>query len=488
MRGVDAHLAVVGAAPSGRPMRAACPGRGQGPAPTFKRGFTLVELLVAIAIFVTVMASVALVFNGAIRTSKQGFQNQEAYELARGAMKVIERDLNRAFTNRNRGDVFNFYGTPIGFTYVGLIAANESSAPNMARVTYVIYHDPTFANMNAAYDEYTYDSHDGAEVPTYQLIRFVEPGADTLDSFPVPWEVGIDTDTGQITLQQIVDERVAAANCPDEACEELVEQAAKREIWIKMLAGGQEPDPNDPVSPRVPNAWTELPFFYDRPDPLNPGDYVVGENIRFLSLDDAPVCRADIETLHEDLEEQGRPIDFDDIEFTDGTSACVRFVNASIDAPVLYDTDNLQFSRAIFSTADGPRPFFTYWDIGVRENRQFIDPNTGNLVEDLDNINTADDQVRQIAFQFWNDWRNMVADGLDNDKDGTIDEADEQYADAAGSPLDTRLPIAVTIDFTLFFRSPYPGAPDFNERFTQRIDLPTAYRRTFDQRLTDQTQ
>ena len=66
---------------------------------------------------------------------------------------------------------------------------------------------------------------------------------------------------------------------------------------------------------------------------------------------------------------------------------------------------------------------------------------------------------------------------MDETNEG-VDEADERYAESAGSPLDTRLPIAVTTDFTLFFRSPYPGAPDFNERFTQRIDLPTATRRT----------
>jgi hypothetical protein len=101
------------------------------------------------------------------------------------------------------------------------------------------------------------------------------------------------------------------------------------------------------------------------------------------------------------------------------------------------------------------------------------------------NVNTVNDKVGPIAFQFWNDWRNLLEDGLDNDDDGTIDEEDEQYAENSGSPLDTRLPVAVTADFTLFFRSPYPGAPDFNERFVQRIDLPTAYRRTIKQSVPD---
>ena len=63
---------------------------------------------------------------------------------------------------------------------------------------------------------------------------------------------------------------------------------------------------------------------------------------------------------------------------------------------------------------------------------------------------------------------------------GTLDDDPEEiYGVNVGSPLDSRLPLAVTVDFTLFFRSPYLGAPDFNQRFTQRIDLPTGHRRLF---------
>jgi len=463
------------------------------------RGFTLVELLVAIAIFVTVMASVALVFNGAIRTSKQGFQNQEAYELARGAMKVIERDLSRAFTNRNRGDVFNFYGTPIGFTYVGLVSADESSAPNMARVTYVIYHDEFNALAGAVAQ---YETKDSVPMPTYYLLRFVEPGADTLDSFPIPWTEFIDQDGLNVRLQDVIDQRVAASGCPDAACESLIAQSTQREIWIKMLSGGHPADLNDPSSSAVPNAWTELDYFLDR----NPIDYVIAENVRFPSLDDSPVCAANRPALYQQLEDAGITIDFDDIEFDSGTDACVRFVSANLDAPVIYDSATLQFSRAVFSTIEGARPFFTYWDIGVRP--QLTDPDDA-LFSDPDNVITANDKIAPIAFQFWNDWRNLLEDGVDNDNDNAlllnngvddngdgviddpydgVDEPDEallRFEARPGSPLDTRLPIAVTVDLTLFFRTPYPGAPDFNERFTQRIDLPTAYRRAVRQRMPD---
>ncbi len=458
------------------------------------RGFTLVELLVALTIFVTVMASVALVFNGAVRTSKQGFQNQEAFELARGAMKILERDLSRAFTNRDHGDNFSFYGTPIGFTYVGLISADESSAPNMSRVTYVIYHlDPTLDNLAGAVAQYS--AKDGGTVPTYHLLRFIEPGADTLDSFPVPWADFIDQDGLNVRLQDVIDQRVLNSGCPDTNCEALVAQAAQRELWIKMLSGGYPGDPNDVTAAPIPSAWTELPYFVDRS--LDPADYVVGEKIRFLSMASAdsfnvPYCGADLAALEILLANNGLALDFDDIIYVNGTQTCTTIVSSPGEAPLFHDSSLSQFATATFSAAQGARPFFTYWDIGVITND---DPSTT-----LDDGYTADDQHTPVAFQFWNDLRNMVADGLDNDgdnlvistdgldndSDGTtdelnegIDELDEQYAESSGSPLDTRLPIAVTTDFTLFFQSPYPGAPDFNERFTQRIDLPTAYRRTF---------
>lgn len=433
---------------------------------TRNTGFTLVELLVALAIFVTVMASVALVFNGAVRTSKQGFQNQEAFELARGTMKVLERDISRAFTNRDHGDDFNFYGTPIGFTYVGLISADESSAPNMARVTYVVYHDLASSIAGSVAQ---YESKEGGTVPTYTLLRYIEPGADSLDSFPIDWSVDVTLDSGSpITLDSVASATVARAGCPDLGCEELVRQAARRQIWVLMVSGGGDVDTDgdgivDDSLPSAwsPSAWAAIPSFTD----LDPADYVVGEHIRYLDFESqeefsgTQYCadtQADLEAL---LAGFGFTLDYDDRIYSTSTQVCATLKSDVGVAPVFDVT-----TPAVFSPVNGAQPFFTYWDIAVIPN----------------NLNTtADDQHTPIAFQFWNDSRNMLADGFDNDGDGTIDEIDEQYAESSGSPLDTRLPIAVTTDFTLFFQSPYPGAPDFNERFTQRIDLPTAYRRTF---------
>ena len=60
------------------------------------------------------------------------------------------------------------------------------------------------------------------------------------------------------------------------------------------------------------------------------------------------------------------------------------------------------------------------------------------------------------------------------------EDPDEASGINLGSPLDARAPIEVAVNFTLFFPSPYAGAPDFNRKFTMRIDLPSGYRRTIE--------
>ncbi|MCC6144037.1 MAG: prepilin-type N-terminal cleavage/methylation domain-containing protein, partial [Candidatus Hydrogenedentes bacterium] len=106
--------------------------RAFSPARTRDAGLTLVELMVAMAIFVTVLSGTLLLFNGAISTVRQGYRTMEAFEKARGSMTVLERDLTGAFTARDVGQDFQFYGRPNGFTFVGNVDGS------MARVTYAV--------------------------------------------------------------------------------------------------------------------------------------------------------------------------------------------------------------------------------------------------------------------------------------------------------------------------------------------------------------
>ncbi|MFP6584876.1 MAG: prepilin-type N-terminal cleavage/methylation domain-containing protein, partial [Candidatus Hydrogenedentota bacterium] len=102
-----------------------------------RSGFTLIELLVSLAIFTTIMAGVTIMFNSVVRVTKQGYLNQKAFETVRGALSIIEEDLTRSFGSRATGHKHTFYGTPFGFTFIGLVPSEDSDDFNLARITYV---------------------------------------------------------------------------------------------------------------------------------------------------------------------------------------------------------------------------------------------------------------------------------------------------------------------------------------------------------------
>jgi len=435
-----------------KPIPATRPG-----ARTASRGFTLVELLISVAIFVTVIASVTLLFNAAIRASKQGFQNQEAFEIARGAMDIIERDLSRSVTRTDLGDVFNFYGTPIGFTFVGMIPEGNSNRLNMARVTYVIYHDPD----NAADQEFNavtaFRNTEDEIVPTYALIRFVETGVSDLDSYPVDWsEPAAPEGTGppfQTIIENRVQELAANGACnefdplvfrEDVTCRERLEGALKRQVWIVMLSGGGAVPQ---LEMDVPNAWDEPQLFpgqniLGEPE-ADPLDFAIAENISHLGF--FPTRGGD-------------SIDNDGDDLVDEPDEALVALGCFPGLDVLDCTQNLNTEPPEFNPfAQGRIPFFSYTTYV-----ETFEPQTQRTI------------VAPATLRYWNDVAGVFSDGLDNDDDDTTGDSEEVNL---GSPLEAVIPASVNVDFRLFFPSPFPGAPDFNEQFTQRIDLLTGYRR-----------
>ena len=57
------------------------------------RGFSLTELLVAMAVFISLMAGLSVLFSGAVRTVRGSYQLLDAYEVGRSAVDVIDKDL-----------------------------------------------------------------------------------------------------------------------------------------------------------------------------------------------------------------------------------------------------------------------------------------------------------------------------------------------------------------------------------------------------------
>lgn len=118
-------------------------------------GFTLVELLVSVAIFLTVITGVFALYSGAVETVKRGNNDMQRMADARVTLKKMEDDLKVAFTGREFGEPYQFYGRPEGFMFVGKLSDGKDG-----RVTYVI-------NPNAATESFT--------------SELVEPYADVLE-------------------------------------------------------------------------------------------------------------------------------------------------------------------------------------------------------------------------------------------------------------------------------------------------------------------
>jgi len=387
------------------------------------RGFTLVELLVAMAVLLVLMGGLAMLYVGSLRAVQQTMQQVDAFERARGALATMTTDLTTGFSARANAQLHNFYGTPIGMTFVTLVKNSDNpNDVNIARVTYVLYNmyrdvDAGLFPEGEEAPEYRgfENALETAVVPantfladgytdgfTYLLIRYVEPNVGDLDAFPVEWDsipFGVLPETTQTlgsVIEDEVDAAVLAGSLPSDAAPEADElrKMKRREFWIRMLAGGD---------PDVPNGW-RLPYSLVRlgPDPgsepvhvdrMRPYRYVVTENI----LSTVP---------------------------PEG-----HFYPA-------------QPSFQIQPWYEGA-PIFDY-DMAFALDGE---PSMG---------------TGKPPNQWWNDMRstNCTPEG--------------------GSPVvcrDPRTPEIVSVSFWMMFESPYPGAPDFKRKFSTRIMVPSAYDR-----------
>lgn len=97
-------------------------------------GFTLTELLVAMAIFLILSAALTTLFTSAVHSVRESYASIDAFEQGRVAMSTMSRDLTGAFTAREHGDVYNFYGRHDGFMFVGALDNGQ-----LGRVTYVFH-------------------------------------------------------------------------------------------------------------------------------------------------------------------------------------------------------------------------------------------------------------------------------------------------------------------------------------------------------------
>ena len=148
-------------------------------------GFTLVEMLVALAIFGTVMAGISVVFISSMRAWQTARENQSVFEMGRAALQFMERDITAAFGSVDRNEMQTLVGTSQWLTFVGVTenpktwvstgpaSGYQAAYSDTSRITYALMHDPDVADQ-------------------YLLLRLVQPDVDEVGSENV-WEITIQT-------------------------------------------------------------------------------------------------------------------------------------------------------------------------------------------------------------------------------------------------------------------------------------------------------
>ncbi|HPO15712.1 MAG TPA: type II secretion system protein [Candidatus Hydrogenedentes bacterium] len=122
----QARIEEAGRRAGGRPPRAGLRASSAG-------GYTLPEILVAMVILLVIMSGVVALFSGAVSTVFGSYQTMDAFAMARSLTSAMERDLAAAFTAREQGAYYQFYGRPEGFVFVGTLESG-----GIGRVTYVL--------------------------------------------------------------------------------------------------------------------------------------------------------------------------------------------------------------------------------------------------------------------------------------------------------------------------------------------------------------
>jgi len=175
---------------------------------------TLVELIVAIAIFITIMSGVMLMFTSVTNTVRRSYSTMGVYGRARDALLAVERDVQTCFAAPAAGAALQFYGEPHGFVMIGI-----SSKQELGRLTYAVHRDtsrmttpglfegrgefitlprfweelappvndpahPRYFDLNAYYPGAPGDLVEfQVEVIYGLLLRYYEPGKQTLEAF-----------------------------------------------------------------------------------------------------------------------------------------------------------------------------------------------------------------------------------------------------------------------------------------------------------------
>jgi prepilin-type N-terminal cleavage/methylation domain-containing protein len=424
-------------------------------------GFTLPEMLIATAIFLIIMAAVAAVFLASVRALRTGYQSQEAYETSRGTFAVVERDLTTAFTSRDFGEYYQFYGNAWGFTMIGLIRETDESV-QLGRITYaltpVVFYDQTNSYRIPApfgTDRALQGDPDANTGPVTVHSRCYWGGNDGLDN---DGDSQIDEADEQRLFNSSADsidqDGDGTLNDPDEAA---VDVPVGTAALVRYIEPGVE-DLN-----YYPFNWedivTDPEFNIDLADELS--DAIGGKDWTDPDVI-VRLSRAEEELLNAKKRDLW-------IRMISGQEYWIPLLSGSPNGPELPNVYTDGWLK--------PNQTLNVRDYVVAENIAIVPPNLTNLgVDRLPPLVPLDCGSGLGFFRYGRvaaDTTPVLSDTWNSGENVDLDTTAD-----LGSPLLPRLPEMVLVRFPFVYDSPYPGAPHFERNLEQLIDVPTAYTRT----------
>jgi len=123
-------------------------------------GFTIVEILIALAIFTMIVTSTFTIFRSASKSWQRGEERSEKYNTARVAIGKMKQEISQAIINNN---LCRFIGTPSEISFISFITTADNIF-EMAEIRYRL--DQTSHSLirneqlNPDYDFMTQDRSD----------------------------------------------------------------------------------------------------------------------------------------------------------------------------------------------------------------------------------------------------------------------------------------------------------------------------------------
>ena len=372
------------------------------------RGFTLPELLISMAILSILTLALFMLFRSSLSAFKSTKKAMDASEETHTAFRVLERDLAQGYAAKHYGDSANFFGCPYGFSMIATLDA--AGQARTARVSYVVH---SFAGQKQA------DTLDG-DLPTFGIIRYIEPGVDKLNEYPVQWpDYTSPTPPIEETqqnlyqpLRDIYEEFGPEGPSPVGAAQlEAMLESKKHELWLAMLGDREEPFGalprlwDDQAAPGT--TWGGGPSFAALWDGKYPEDYLIAEG----------VVQADAD----------RP-------FPGGYTTTI-----GPSGEIVYEVQN-------FSEVHWFRYGYTPRDV--------------EFIKDMGVVETA---------PYWN--------AVDPDKIEAPGDINYPFTNLAGSPLYPFPPSLVEVNMAFAFPAPNLGERHFVRKLAHTFQIPVGYRR-----------